>query len=179
MLINRIFRGPTGRLGLARRLVISTLGTFVFVVLVPLFFAYFSASIDLRLGLPRLLIFPLNILLSLVLIVFGLFFMAWASLALFKFGKGTPAPLVPTEKLVISGPYKYCRNPLLLGASSYYFGVSFLLNSVGAFILAFLALLVGSAYVKLVEERELLERFGEEYKKYRSSTPFLIPRFKR
>ena len=65
-----------GSLGFARRIVISALGAFVFVVLVPLFIAYLSAFMDSGLELPKLSFFPLNVLLGIVLAFFGLFFMA-------------------------------------------------------------------------------------------------------
>ncbi len=96
-----------------------------------------------------------------------------------KIGKGTPAPNAPTEKLVITGPYKLMRNPIEFGAILYYFGLGTITFSytVG-FVCFLLGLIIGSSYHKFIEEKELEQRFGEDYIKYKKNVPFLIPRIK-
>lgn len=107
----------------------------------------------------------------------GLCLLAWAVLAQWRTGEGTPAPIAPTRRLVITGPYRLCRNPIELGAVLYYYGLGALAHSVTAGLFMFLcAFLVGTCYHKFVEERELFLRFGEEYLEYKRRTPFLIPR---
>lgn len=65
-----------------------------------------------------------------------------------------------------------------MGVVLYYLGVGTLLESFTVGLLCFLLALVGgSLYHKFVEEKELLMRFGEKYKRYKEKTPFLIPRF--
>jgi protein-S-isoprenylcysteine O-methyltransferase Ste14 len=93
-------------------------------------------------------------------------------------GEGTPAPTAPTQRLVVEGPYKLCRNPMKLGAISYYLGLGTLFHSLTTGLICFfVGLIIGTLYHKLVEEKELLIRFGEDYEKYKRSTPFLMPRF--
>jgi protein-S-isoprenylcysteine O-methyltransferase Ste14 len=87
--------------------------------------------------------------------------------------------MVATQKLVISGPYAYTRNPMTLGAALFYLGIAIWLGSlpgVGLVVLVFAALL---SYIAVHETAELTERFGDEYLAYRQHTPFLLPRFKK
>ncbi|MBX6331482.1 MAG: hypothetical protein IRY91_06525 [Gemmatimonadaceae bacterium] len=91
-------------------------------------------------------------------------------------GKGTPLPLVPTKRMLTTGPYRFCRNPMALGAIFWLAGWALVANSrtalyggVGCFAAAIFS------YHKLIEERELEERFGEVYTRYKSTTPFLFP----
>jgi protein-S-isoprenylcysteine O-methyltransferase Ste14 len=110
---------------------------------------------------------------------FGLFFVAWSAASLWILGKGTPAPFAPTQRLVVDGPYRLCRNPMKLGAISYYLGVGTLFDSLATGIGCFLvALAIWTFYHKTVEEKELAARFGKDYQAYKKSTPFLIPSFK-
>jgi protein-S-isoprenylcysteine O-methyltransferase Ste14 len=115
----------------------------------------------------------------LISILLGMSILGWSVLTLWKAGRGTPAPLAPTEKIVTSGPYRYCRNPIQLGGSFYFLGVVTLFGSLLTGIIAFVLTLLGaSAYHKLVEEKELLLRFGDDYRDYMESTPFIIPGLK-
>jgi protein-S-isoprenylcysteine O-methyltransferase Ste14 len=92
-------------------------------------------------------------------------------------GKGTPVPLAPTQSLIITGPYKLCRNPIHFGTIIYYLGVGTLVGSLTVGIMNFLlGLILFSFYNKFVEEKELLLRFGKEYEAYKRNTPFLIPK---
>jgi len=101
----------------------------------------------------------------------------WSTLTLARIGKGIPIPLVPTQKLIVSGPYKLCRNQLQLGVMVYYPGLGTLWGSVkiGAVMLV-LTFMFGTCYHKFVEEKELLLRFGPEYEEYKARTPFLLPK---
>lgn len=91
-------------------------------------------------------------------------------------GKGTPIPLMATQKLVITGPYTYCRNPMTLGTAFFYLGVAIWIGSLSAFGLGLIYPVGILIYIKLIEEKELEERFGSEYLEYKRKTPFLIPR---
>ncbi|MBU2551691.1 MAG: isoprenylcysteine carboxylmethyltransferase family protein [Proteobacteria bacterium] len=116
--------------------------------------------------------------LALFFIVSGLILLAWSVITQWMIGSGTPAPMAPTQRLIVKGPYRHCRNPIQLGAIIYYFGLGTLLADLKAGLVMFLlALALGSLYHKYVEEKELLLRFGDEYRAYRDRTPFLLPRF--
>lgn len=110
----------------------------------------------------------------------GVFFLSWATYTQWVRGGGTPAPIAPTTTLIISGPYRLCRNPIELGAVFYYAGlVTFLGGLSTGLFTALLGLIFGSIYHKFVEEKELEKRFGAHYIQYRNNTPFLLPRLRR
>ncbi len=106
----------------------------------------------------------------------GLVWMLWSIYTQHMQGKGTPLPLVPTKTLLVVGPYRYTRNPMAFGASFWLLGWAFLANSPAALLVVFCFILILIAYIKLVEEKELEQRFGREYVIYKQHTPFIIPR---
>ena len=93
-----------------------------------------------------------------------------------KTGAGTPVPLDPPHRLVIRGPYRYCRNPMYLLDLFVVLAEAAALRS-GALLLyaaGFAAL--AHFYVVRVEEPGLARRFGEAYAHYRQSVPRWLPR---
>jgi protein-S-isoprenylcysteine O-methyltransferase Ste14 len=150
----------------------------IFLVIIPLTLLLASGCIDRLLGIPRFLSGPLNLIIVVFLIIIGLVFALWSIQAQFDIGKGTPVPMMPTKKLVIVGPFLYCRNPMTFGTMLLYLGVSFLIGSLSSIGLVFLMALALMAYIKLIEEKELIMRFGEEYLDYKKRTPFIIPKIK-
>ncbi len=117
----------------------------------------------------------MEIAFSLIAICLGLFIVGWSTLTLTRIGGGTPVPLAPTQRLIVSGPYKLCRNPIRLGALVYYLGLGTLFGSIkiGAVMLV-LSFIFGTCYHKFLEEKELLLEFGPEYEEYKARTPFLL-----
>lgn len=91
-------------------------------------------------------------------------------------GKGTPLPVMPTQELLTQGPYGVCRNPMTLGAISAYLGIALLARTAAGTAISLSMAAILLAYLRLLEERELAERFGEAYLAYRRSTPFILPR---
>jgi len=84
-----------------------------------------------------------------------------------------------TERLVVSGPQKYTRNPLYFGVVVMVFGWALLTEYSFVFV-ATLAFLVWFAIILIpFEERELQALFGEEWRRYSEETPMLIPFTKR
>ena len=106
----------------------------------------------------------------------GLVFAAWTVRLFLKVGKGTPAPWAPPKKLVVRGPYRHVRNPMLtgvnlmLGAESLLFGSWYL----AGWLLFFF--LLNTIYFIFFEEPGLERRFGEEYRRYKANVPRWIPR---
>ncbi len=111
-----------------------------------------------------------------VFAVEGFAFAAWAVVTQYRIGLGTPSPLMPTRRLVVEGPFVFCRNPMTFGAFFYYLGVSLLAGSPAAVIVTVFLFSLLVLYIKLVEEKELELRFGEDYRAYRERTSFIIPR---
>ena len=149
----------------------------VFLFILPLFFIRLGARIDQWLQWPPVPNPPFNLILGFLLLLPGLLFGLWSNSSQFNIGRGTPVPLMATQKLIIQPPYSYCRNPMALGAIGMYLGVAILFRSIGAIlvVLFFAGLLL--IYIKLVEEKEMQSRFGQEYLAYKQQTPFLMSRF--
>jgi len=136
---------------------------------------YLSLMLDEALDI-ELELWPFNVILAVPLLAIGIAFMLWATWAQWSVGKGTPVPAVPTQKLVVTGPYRYCRNPMLFGLALYYSGLALLASSFSGVALTALIVALFVLYVRLVEEKELEMRFGEKYLRYKERTPFIIPR---
>jgi protein-S-isoprenylcysteine O-methyltransferase Ste14 len=83
--------------------------------------------------------------------------------------------MLPTKKLLIIGPFKYCRNPMTLGTITAYSGVAILVGSYTALLVVFIFALMLLVYLKLIEEKELEMRFGQEYLEYKKNTSFILP----
>ena len=111
--------------------------------------------------------------------ILGAFLLLWA--IIFQIAEGSSVlPLGTPRRLVTTGPYRYCRNPLLLGMTCYYGGFGILgYNFVTGLLAALVALGIFSLYIKLVEEPRLEQPFGDAYRHYRATTPFWLPRFPR
>ncbi len=148
----------------------------LFLFLIPYVLIKPLPRLDAVLHLPRLYYGLPNIILGAALIGVGIFF-AWWSIGsqLFNAG-GTPLPVMATQKLIVSGVFKRCRNPMTFGTLCAYMGIAVLIGSISAaaVVLIFLMLLV--LYIKNIEEKELELRFGQEYVDYKAHTPFLFPR---
>jgi protein-S-isoprenylcysteine O-methyltransferase Ste14 len=101
----------------------------------------------------------------------------YATVRLFaRFGEGTLAPWDPTRKLVVRGPYRYVRNPMITGVLLVLLGEVALFGSpwLLAWAAAFFA--VNVIWFSLVEEPGLAERFGREYQEYQRAVPRWLPR---
>lgn len=108
----------------------------------------------------------------------GLLLGGWSARIFFTFGKGTPAPWDPPKRFVLMGPYRYVRNPMMLGGFMIIFGEAFLFGSLP--ILGYLAVLIllGHIYIVAHEEKELARRFGHPYLTYKGYVPRWWPRFR-
>lgn len=161
------------------KLVSLSIGIVFFLIILPAIFIYIGFLIDkyiIHVGGND----AIRIIISLLTVVVGLSILLLSAYTQWKIGNGTPAPNAPTQQLIISGAYKYTRNPIELGAIIYYFGLGTITGSYTIGLVSFLlGLIIGSAYHKLVEEKELYARFGDSYLKYKKEVPFLIPNFKR
>jgi protein-S-isoprenylcysteine O-methyltransferase Ste14 len=91
-------------------------------------------------------------------------------------GLGTPAPVAPTESLVVSGWYRYVRNPMYVGVLAVIVGQALVLGS--TLLLQYAALLWACffAFVGLYEEPSLRRRFGADYERYQANVPRWWPR---
>jgi protein-S-isoprenylcysteine O-methyltransferase Ste14 len=111
-------------------------------------------------------------------IVFGIGLLLFgASLRHFAVqGRGTLAPWDPPRALVVAGPYRYVRNPMISGVVFILFGEALVLLSLPLAQWALLFLCVNLVYIPLFEEVSLERRFGEPYREYRRHVRRFIPR---
>jgi protein-S-isoprenylcysteine O-methyltransferase Ste14 len=95
-----------------------------------------------------------------------------------RIGKGTLAPWSPTKKLVITGIYRYVRNPMIIGVLIVLIGESISILSLKILIWALIFFIINNIYFLFYEEPDLEKRFGNDYKEYKKNVPRWIPRFK-
>jgi protein-S-isoprenylcysteine O-methyltransferase Ste14 len=150
-----------------------------FLLFLPIALFWLSDKIDRVLSIPRFGGGIWNIAAGILLMAGGFFLGMWAITTQVTSGRGTPVPMMPTQKVVAQGPYAYSRNPMTLGTMLAYWGIGFIIGSFSALALVLLAGSVLLMYCRFIEEKELAARFGEEYLEYKRTTPFLIPRFSR
>ncbi|HMG96940.1 MAG TPA: isoprenylcysteine carboxylmethyltransferase family protein, partial [Gemmatimonadaceae bacterium] len=115
---------------------------------------------------------------GLLLLAVGLILFSAALRNFVTEGEGTLAPWDPPRRLVVRGPYRYVRNPMISGVVFVLFGEALTLLSRPHFIWALIFLVVNSIYIPLLEETGLRQRFGDSYVEYCRHVPRLIPRFR-
>ena len=93
-------------------------------------------------------------------------------------GWGTLAPWDPPRRLVVQGPYRYVRNPMISGVAFVLAGEAMLLCSVPHAKWAAIFMVVNAVYIPLVEEAGLRRRFGDAYREYCRHVPRLVPRLR-
>jgi protein-S-isoprenylcysteine O-methyltransferase Ste14 len=91
-------------------------------------------------------------------------------------GEGTLAPWDPTRKLVVRGPYRYVRNPMITGVLLVLLGEAALFGSLLILVWAVAFFAINTVWFRLVEEPGLVKRFGDEYEQYRRHVPRWVPR---
>ncbi len=93
-------------------------------------------------------------------------------------GVGTPAPVAPTERLVVGGLYRHVRNPMYLAVAAAIAGQALLFGSVALFLYAAAFLGVTVLFARFYEEPTLARRFGAPYERYRHAVPGWWPRLR-
>ena len=93
-------------------------------------------------------------------------------------GLGTPAPVAPTERLVVTGVYRHVRNPMYLAVVGAIVGQALLLGRYDLLAYAAVVAVAVVSFVRLYEEPVLLRRFGAEYETYRRAVPGWVPRLR-
>jgi protein-S-isoprenylcysteine O-methyltransferase Ste14 len=116
------------------------------------------------------------VLIGISLIATGFALWIWTVRLFARIGRGTLAPWDPTRRLVVDGPYRHVRNPMITAVFAVLVGeaVTFGSLALGIWAVAFLA--INSAYFLLSEEPSLERRFGDEYRAYREHVPRWLPR---
>ena len=91
-------------------------------------------------------------------------------------GRGTPAPIAPTEHLVVGGPYRWVRNPGYVAVTAILLGEALVLGSQAVLAWAVLVAIAFHVFVLVYEEPTLRATFGAEYDAYCRRVPRWLPR---
>ena len=149
----------------------------VVTVVVPAEIVRRTGAVSLGWGLG----FPLGWLpwlLGCALVGLGLLLM-YKTISLFaSVGEGSLAPWDPPQRLVVRGIYRQVRNPMISGVFLVLLGEAALLGSPPLLAWFLVVFGVNAVYIPSIEERGLLNRFGEEYLDYRRNVPRWIPRLR-
>lgn len=90
-------------------------------------------------------------------------------------GEGTPAPWDPPQKLIVSGPYQYVRNPMLSSVILMILAEAVALASLPLFGWAMAFFFLNTVYFAIKEEPDLEQRFGDDYRRYKNNVPRWVP----
>lgn len=95
-----------------------------------------------------------------------------------RLGEGTPAPWDPPRKLVVRGPYRHVRNPMITSVLAMLAAEALAFQSwtIAAWLAVFFA--ANAIYFPLSEEPGLARRFGDDYTRYKANVPRWLPRLK-
>jgi protein-S-isoprenylcysteine O-methyltransferase Ste14 len=91
-------------------------------------------------------------------------------------GEGTPAPLAPTKRLVVSGPYRYVRNPIYVGVLALILGQTMLFASWPLLVYAAVIATAFHLFVVFYEEPTLRSSYGTQYEAFCAAVPRWLPR---
>jgi protein-S-isoprenylcysteine O-methyltransferase Ste14 len=114
--------------------------------------------------------------LGLILTVVGLILFGSSLQRFATDGKGTLAPWDPPRDFVVTGPYRYVRNPMISGVILILFGEAAIFQTRGQLAWAFTFIAMNALMIPLFEEPQLRSRFGEPYVEYSRHVGRLIPR---
>ena len=117
-------------------------------------------------GIPRPTSIGAPQLAGLIVATLGALLVVWCILTFVAIGKGTPAPFDPPRRLVVSGPYRYLRNPMYLGAGLAISGAALFYQSIQLLAYASAFLLLFHFFVVFYEEPALRRTFGDDYESY-------------
>ncbi len=155
----------------ARDIIGYIMGLILFIVLIPLLMWKLSGNVDPGTG---------RVITLVVLGVIGIALSIWSIVYMKVVGKGNPMDafnheVAPrTSELMTGGPYKICRNPMLLGVFIFSIGLVI-------FLWSWQSLAIFIAYVAIMmvqvsrEEKRLEEDFGDAYREYKKKTKKIIP----
>lgn len=105
---------------------------------------------------------------GMIMVTVGVSLALWCVLTFAVVGKGTPAPFDPPRRLVVSGPYRFARNPMYIGAGLAAAGTALFYGSGGLWLFTAGFLLVIHVFILAYEEPTLRRTFGADYEAYRN-----------
>jgi protein-S-isoprenylcysteine O-methyltransferase Ste14 len=148
---------------------------FLVVVIVPFWLLNIFVFYDTRWTNGLLIAWLLRVA-GAVSVICGLALFSWCVSLFARIGQGTLAPWDPTHNLVAIGPYRFVRNPMIIGVALMLVGQALFWGSwlVGSW--ACLFAMINHIYFVLSEEPGLAKRFGGAYRVYKANVPRWVPR---
>ena len=155
----------------ARDIIGYIMGLVLFIVLIPLLMWKLSGETDAGTGRTAVLV---------ILGIIGIGLSIWSIVYMKIVGKGNPMDafnheVAPrTSELMTGGPYRICRNPMLLGVFIFYIGIVI-------FLWSWQSLVIFAVYIAIMmvqvsrEEKRLEADFGDAYRDYKKRTKKIIP----
>ena len=113
---------------------------------------------------------------GLITLILGAIVLVQAFVRFVAEGRGTPAPVAPTERLVIGGLYRYVRNPMYLAVVAVITGQGLALGQPVLLGYAAAVWVTVASFVRCYEEPALARQFGDQYRAYRRAVPAWRPR---
>ena len=89
---------------------------------------------------------------------------------------GTPMPIAPTQRLVVTGFNRFVRNPMYVGLIVVILGQALLFGSLWLVLYAAIAWIITASFVRVYEEPTLLRQYGSQYEEYRRNVHAWLPR---
>ena len=111
-----------------------------------------------------------------LLIILGLIPLLESIIRFIVVGRGTIVPTAPTERLVVSGLYRFVRNPMYVGVLTALAGQVLLFQSLGLLIEFVVVAAMMGLFVRFYEEPRLTRTYGDEYLRYKQHVRRWIPR---
>jgi protein-S-isoprenylcysteine O-methyltransferase Ste14 len=113
---------------------------------------------------------------TLIVVGGGVLLNAFARFALE--GRGTPAPIAPTERLVVGGAYRFVRNPMYIAVAATILGQALVLDQPSLYLYAAAFGVTVSMFVRYYEQPKLHEQYGTQYEQYCDNVRAWIPRLR-
>ncbi|WP_233189181.1 isoprenylcysteine carboxylmethyltransferase family protein [Subtercola sp. Z020] len=142
----------------------------LFLVVIPLVIAFLERRWMLALT------FPLPVtLIGALLLVSASALGIWSAVVMSTLGDGTPLPSAMPNRLVIAGPYRFIRNPMAFAGIVQGAAVGLLLSSLLVVVYAIAGSLLWNYAIRPLEEADLEERFGPDFRRYTAEVRCWVP----
>jgi protein-S-isoprenylcysteine O-methyltransferase Ste14 len=153
---------------------IMTIGHYVLVLCEYVIIIFLAFLLNSVLDVPHISGLPLQVSGSIV-VVFGSVLTIWSCLLQCVKGKGTTAFSEPATKLVVSGPYRIVRNPMMIGLFIFFAGFGIVCDLVAMFLILPILMIAIHLFTIYIEEPGLKRRFGREWTDYTKKVPRWLP----
>jgi len=155
----------------------AILGSSLFLALAP---GSVAGLLPYLLGLwhkrPALFGLPATRQLGIVLILLGLPLLLESFAHFALVGRGTPAPIRPPERLVVSGLYRYVRNPMYVAILTVLLGEYLITANPPLLAYCLTVCVLFHLFVIIYEEPTLARQFGKPYQDFKNNVPRWLPR---